>query len=89
MTTLTTTFNGLTLKALMLDTITHLKTGQHLDKNYITAKRTLCAMSGRKCALTSSELLTLIGMVYEDNKQEDVFWTCIDKFDAEKYLIQG
>jgi len=73
----------------MLDTITYLKFGNHLHPNYKAAKNTLCDMAGQKRNINANQLLTLIGLVYKDNGLEAEFWATIDKFDAEKYLIQG
>lgn len=81
-----TTINTLTLKALLLDTITHLKTGQHLNPQYKTAKVQLCKQLGQKTNINSSQLLNGIGLVYKDNNIESDFWKVIDKFDAQKYL---
>lgn len=80
------TFNELTLKALLLDTITYLKTGKHIALNYKTAKKSLCEMSNQPTNISAKQLLHLIGLVYEDNKKAESFWATIDKFDAEKYL---
>ena len=80
------TINELTLKALLLDTITYLKTGSHLAPNWKVAKNNLCTASGQKTTITAKQLLHLIGMCYEDNNKAIVFWNTIDRFDAEKYL---
>jgi hypothetical protein len=78
--------NRLSLKALLLDTITHLKTGEHLAPNYKVTKSALCKQLGQKLNISSKQLLNGIGLVYKDNKIESEFWAVIDKFDAEKYL---
>ena len=80
------TINRLTLKALLLDTITHLKTGQHLNQHYKAAKVELCKQLGQKTNISSKQLLNGIGLVYKDNGIETEFWKVIDKFNAEKYL---
>lgn len=86
---MTTTLNQLTLKALLLDTITYLKHGEHLAPNWREAKHQLCDMAGQKRTINSNALLTLIGLVYKDNDKEVDFWSTIDKFDAEQYLQMG
>jgi hypothetical protein len=60
-----------------------------MHANYKIAKNSLCDMSGQKRTINSKQLLTLIGMCYQDNGLADEFWATIDKFDAEEYLIQG
>jgi len=80
------TINKITLKALLLDTITHLKTGEHLAPNYKTTKKEVCLMLGQKTNISSKQLLNGIGLIYKDNKIETEFWNVIDKFEAEKYL---
>jgi hypothetical protein len=80
------TINGLQLKALLLDTITFLKFGNHLAPNWKSAKNTLCISAGQKTNISASQLLNLIGLVYKDNKLETEFWVIIDKYKAEKYL---
>jgi hypothetical protein len=78
--------NTLSLKALLLDTITHLKTKQHLNPHYKTTKKEVCLMLGQKPNISSSQLLNGLGLIYRDNKKEVEFWRIIDKFEAEKYL---
>jgi len=81
-----TNFNLLTLKTLLLDTITYLKFGSHLAPNYKAAKYSLCDLSGQKRTITNKQLLHLIGTVYKDNDKESDFWAVIDKFNAAKFL---
>ena len=81
------TVNKLSLKALLLDTITHLKTGEHLAPNYKIIKREVCLLLGQKTNISSKQLLNGIGLIYRDNKIESEFWSTIDKFKAEKYLV--
>jgi len=59
------TFNRLALKALMLDTIMHIKHGHHLAPNYQYMKHQVCDAMGvsRKC--TSKTLLEAIKSIYE------------------------
>jgi hypothetical protein len=78
--------NTLSLKALLLDTITHLKTGEHLAPNFKITKKELCIQLGQKPNISSKQLLNGIGLVYKDNDKEAEFWAVIDKFKAEKFL---
>jgi hypothetical protein len=78
--------NFLALKALLLDTITHLKLGVHLSPNYLLTKGLLCEMLGQKSNISSKKLLHAIGLVYKDNGMEENFWKIIDGFEAEKFL---
>ena len=78
--------NRLTLKALLLDTITYLKSGEHLAPNWRNAKVELCTLLGQKTNISAKELLAGIGLVYRDNDLEAEFWAVIDKFDAAKFL---
>ena len=78
--------NRLTLKALLLDTITFLKFGSHTAPNWKGAKNELCQLLGQKPNISSKQLLHGIGLVYKDNNLESEFWAVIDKFDAAKFL---
>jgi hypothetical protein len=78
--------NRLTLKALLLDTISVLKFGSHLAPNSKEAKNTLCDLLGQKRNISNKQLLHGIGLVYKDNNLEHEFWGVIDKFKASKYL---
>jgi hypothetical protein len=80
------TINRLSLKALLLDTITHLKTKEHLTPHYKATKKEVCIMLGQKTNINSSQLLNGLGLIYKDNGLEIEFWKTIDKFEAEKYL---
>ena len=80
------TINKLSLKALLLDTITHLKTGEHLERSYKVTKVEVCKLLGQKANISSQQLLNGIGLIYKDNNIENEFWRVIDKFKAEKYL---
>jgi hypothetical protein len=80
------TINKLSLKALLLDTITHLKTGEHLNPHYKSSKHALCLQLGQKKSISSKQLLHGIGLVYRDNDIESEFWTVIDKFEAQKFF---
>lgn len=81
-----TTVNRIALKALLLDTITHLKFGHHLNKGYKVTKNEVCLALGQRTNINSTQLLHGIGLIYKDNKIENEFWSVIDKFDAQKYL---
>jgi len=78
--------NRLTLKALLLDTITFLKFGHHTAPNWRNAKVELCTLLGQKSNISAKQLLAGIGLVYRDNEIEEEFWAVIDKFDAAKFL---
>jgi hypothetical protein len=80
------TINRLSLKALLLDTITHLKTKQHLNPHYKATKKEVCIMLGQKPNISSSQLLNGLGLIYKDNGIETEFWKVIDKFEAKKFL---
>lgn len=78
--------NRLQLKALLLDTITFLKFGQHLNQNYKAIKKELCMMVGQKTNINAKQTLHLIGLVYKDNNLENDFWGVIDRQQANKFL---
>ena len=79
-------FNRLTLKALLIDTITFLKFGHHTAPNWKEAKNTLCTMLGQKTNISTNQLLHGIGLVYRDNNIEAEFWQVIDRYNAQKFL---
>lgn len=78
--------NRLTLRALLLDTITFLKFGRHTAPNWKSAKVELCNQLGQKPNIPAKQLLAGIGLVYRDNNIETEFWATIDKFQAQKFL---
>lgn len=78
--------NRLTLKALLLDTIIFLKFGRHIAPNYKVAKQTLCKLAGQPKNLSAKQLLTLLGLVYKDNKLEAEFWQIVDKYGVSHFL---
>ena len=78
--------NRLTLKALLLDTITYLKFGQHMAPNWKNAKVELCKQLGQKTNINAKQLLHGIGLVYRDNNLEAEFFETIDKFNAQDFL---
>lgn len=80
------TVNGLTLKTLLLDTITYLKFNQHLAPNWREAKRDFCALHNQKSNIKSKELLKLIALTYNENKMYDEFIEIINKYKANKFL---
>lgn len=82
------TINRLSLKALLLDTITHLKTGNHLHDNYKVIKKEVCEQLGQKTNIKSLELLNGIGLIYKDNNLEADFWGTLDRMKA-TYLLDG
>jgi hypothetical protein len=61
---MTTTINKLALKALLLDTIVHLKHGHHLAPNYHYMKHTVCELTGVSKKCTSKTLLKSIEHIY-------------------------
>jgi hypothetical protein len=73
--------NALQLKALLLDTIMHIKHGSHLHPNYKVAKQTLCEIMGVSFKTTSKTLLIYIGGVYAENNLHDEFQQTLAKFD--------
>ena len=76
----------LSLKALLLDTITHLKFKHHIVPNYIVTKQLLCKYAGQKKSISSKKLLHLIGLVYRDNDGEMEFWETIDRYEMGGYF---
>ena len=78
--------NKLSLTALLLDTITHLKFKFHLSPNYLVTKGDICKYAGQKKSISSKKLLHLIGLVYRDNDIEMEFWETIDKFEMGSYF---
>lgn len=79
--------NRLTLKALLLSTITELMFGQPLAPNAKLTKAEYKKQAGLKKNATNNEVLTSLGLTYRDNGLEVEFWRVIDKFKAEKFLI--
>jgi len=61
----TVTFNRLQLKALLLDTIMHIKHKEHLAPNYINVKRQVCEFMGISPRCTSKVLLSALGVIYQ------------------------
>jgi hypothetical protein len=80
------TFNRLTAKALLIETITLLKFGQTLAPNYKIAKAEFCKVANVKASIKSKEFLLLIQSVYNDNGLSNEFDTTISKFKANQYL---
>lgn len=80
------TINRITLKALLIDTITFLKYGHHLAPNWKGAKNRLCIASGQNTNISNKQFLHLIGLTYQDNKIENEFWQMIDKYNANEFL---
>ncbi len=79
----TTTLNGLQLKALLLDTCVHLVTGQHLHRNYKSAKAAYCEAKGIPGNTSSIKLLGHLGATYKDNNLLVDFRTTIAKYGFE------
>jgi hypothetical protein len=61
----TVTFNRLQVKALLLDTIMHIKHKQHLAPNYVNVKRQVCDFMGISHKCTSKVLLSALGVIYQ------------------------
>ena len=78
--------NKLSLTALLLDTITHIKFKAHLVPNFIVTKQLLCKYAGQKKSISSKKLLHLIGLVYRDNGIEMEFWETIDRYEMGSYF---
>jgi hypothetical protein len=79
-------FNRLTVKALLIETITLLKFGQTLAPNYKIAKSEFCKVANVKASIKPKEFLLLIQSVYNDNGLSNEFDTTISKFKANQYL---
>lgn len=76
----TPTLNGLQVKALLLDTITHYKHGQHLAPNYMSFKRVFLKSMGLKANANDLTVLTAIGNLYNDNGLRSEFTATMAKF---------
>jgi hypothetical protein len=80
--------NALQLKALLLDTITHLKFNYHLHPNYVFAKKQLCEAMGVSTKATSKKLMEMMSLVYEDNGMlNDFTETCL-KFNIDPHTFK-
>lgn len=60
----TVTFNRLQIKALLLDTIMHIKHKQHLAPNYTNIKYQVCDFMGMSRRCNSKTLLLALGVLY-------------------------
>jgi len=80
------TINRLSLKALLLDTITYLKFGHHLAPNYKITKNLLCNMSGVKTTINAKQLLSLIGTIYQDNNLGNEYIETLTNLKATKFI---
>ena len=78
--------NRLTLKALLLSTITELKFGSPLAKNSLIAKRQYKKLAGLAKNANNKKVLNALELTYKDNDLEAEFLAIINKFDAKKYL---
>ena len=79
-------FNRLTAKALLLDTITFLKFGQHLSPTFAAAKTELCKLAGYPYNISSKTLLKVLQDVYTENNLKEDFDEVVKKFSAQKFL---
>lgn len=88
----TPTLNGLQVKALLLDTITHYKHGQHLAPNYMSFKRVFLKSMGLKANANDLTVLTAIGNLYNDNGLRSEFTATMAKFNMDvtiTFTIKG
>jgi hypothetical protein len=61
----TVEFNRLQMKALLLDTIMHIKHKQHLAPNYTNVKNQVCDFMGLSRRCNSKTLLSALGVIYQ------------------------
>ena len=73
--------NRLQLKALLLDTIMHIKHKTHLAPNYTNVKYIVCDALGISRKTTSKKLLNYIGDIYHSNGLGQEFESTLVKFD--------
>mgnify|MGYP000455474865 CR=1 FL=1 len=73
--------NRLQLKALLLDTIMHIKHKQHLAPNYTNVKNVVCDSLGISRRTTSKKMLDAIGGIYHSNGLGQEFESTLVKFD--------
>lgn len=73
--------NQLQLKALLLDTIMHIKHGTHLAPNYTNVKSIVCDAMGISRKTTSKKLLNALGHIYHSNGLGQEFESTLVKFD--------
>jgi len=80
MNNMTVEINRLQLKAILLDTITHIKHKQHLAPNYHYMKQVVCDTVGlsRKC--TSKTLLEGIKWIYNEVGLIDEYNETVNSF---------
>jgi len=72
--------NKLQLFALLQDTVTHIKFGQHLAPNFRSVKQSVLAMFGASKRTSSRDLLAYIGHLYiQELKQPKKFTSYIEK----------
>lgn len=58
-------FNRLQMKALLLDTIMHIKYKRHLAPNYTNVKYQVCDFIGLSRRCNSKTLLSALGVIYQ------------------------
>lgn len=85
--TQTPTLNGLQVKALLLDTITHYKHGMHLAPNYMSFKRVFLKAVGLPINANDLRVLEAIGNLYIDNDMRTEFTSTLIKFNVDVNLI--
>lgn len=76
--------NSFQVHALLIDTITHLRFGQHMHRNYKSARSAFIKAKGMKNNISSFKLLCAIGQVYKENSILQKF---IDTCEKLKYPI--
>jgi len=81
------TLNGLQVKALLLDTITHYKHGMHLAPNYMSFKRVFLRAVGLTANADDLRVLEAIGNLYIYNGMRTEFTSTLIKFKVDVNLI--
>lgn len=85
--TQTPTLNGLQVKALLLDTITHYKYGQHLAPNYMSFKRVFLKAVGLPSNANDLRVLEAIGNLYCDNGMRREFTETLIRFNVDVNVV--
>ena len=76
----TVEFNRLQMKALLLDTIMHIKHKQHLAPNYTNVKNQVCDFMGLSRRCTSKVLLSALGVIYQRAGLYNEYHNTVSKF---------
>lgn len=72
--------NAIALKALLLDTVFHLKHGHHIHRNQLISKRTVCSILGISSRISSEKFLSVLHEIYKDNGREADFLNTVGKY---------